>query len=317
MLRYCHNCRYNAERYQSHLTPAELRNAHRRTSNSMPAFQGRANKFDHFRINETHRQDLRKGSSDDYSGGSYADFARKCAPDAVHIETEVLDAESKRSVVCYVTRAVHLELFPDASTPTIMSAFKRVVVRRGHCTRLYSDQGTSFVGAARQLRSRFYLAQNQLKELAAVLANDGTKWKTISPNVDINTLVLIKEERMPPAGWLMGKVVETHPGKDGLVRVVSVRTSRAALESCHKGWGVSTIIGVAGAGQEISTRPFQLVTGRVWKGSAFGGWKSRTSVPDLVERYMAGKLMVDEFVSHTVGLDQINQAFDNLTDGKT
>ncbi|UYV61647.1 K02A2.6-like [Cordylochernes scorpioides] len=74
-------------------------------------------------------------------------------------------------VVCYVTRAVHLELFPDASTPTIMSAFKRVVARRGHCTRLYSDRGTSFVGAARQLRSRFYLAQNQLKELAAVMVN--------------------------------------------------------------------------------------------------------------------------------------------------
>ncbi|UYV74218.1 SRGAP1 [Cordylochernes scorpioides] len=131
--------------------------------------------------------------------------------------------------VCFVTRAVHLELVTDASTPTFMSAFKRFVARRGHCTRLYSDQGTSFVGAARQLRSRFYLAQDQLKELAAVLANDGTKWKTISPNVDINTLVLIKEERMPPAGWLMGRVVETHPGKDGLVRVVSVRTSVGVL----------------------------------------------------------------------------------------
>ncbi|UYV72281.1 hypothetical protein LAZ67_9002440 [Cordylochernes scorpioides] len=257
--------------------------------------------------------------------------------------------------VCFVTRAVHLELVTDASTPTFMSAFKRFVARRGHCTRLYSDQGTNFVGAARQLRSRFYLAQNQLKELAAVLANDGTewrfnppgaphfgglweagvkalkyhmrriignnlltyeelltvlvqiesclnsrplypmsndpndqrvltpahfllaepsscvpeddlllvknhlltrwqlvqrvlqhlwkrwskdylnnlqqrnKWKTISPNVDVNTLVLIKEERMPPARWLMGRVVETHPGKDGLVRVVSVRTSVGVL----------------------------------------------------------------------------------------
>ncbi|UYV75506.1 hypothetical protein LAZ67_13000424 [Cordylochernes scorpioides] len=159
--------------------------------------------------------------------------------------------------VCFVTRAVHLELITDASTPTFMSAFKRFVARRGHCTRLYSDQGTNFVGAARQLRSCFYLAQNQLKELAAVLANDGTewqlaqrvlqhlwkrwsrdylnnlqqrnKWKTISPNIDINTLVLIKEERMPPARWLMGRVVETHPGKDGLVRVVSVRTSVGVL----------------------------------------------------------------------------------------
>ncbi|UYV61579.1 hypothetical protein LAZ67_1005356 [Cordylochernes scorpioides] len=132
-------------------------------------------------------------------------------------------------VVCYVTRAVHLRLFPDASTPTIMTAFKRVVARRGHCTRLYSDEGTGFVGAARQLRSSFYLAQDQLRELAAVLANDGTKWKTIFPNDDVNTLVLIKEERMPPARWLMGRVVETHPGKDGLVRVVSVRTSVGVL----------------------------------------------------------------------------------------
>ncbi|UYV79999.1 hypothetical protein LAZ67_18001367, partial [Cordylochernes scorpioides] len=83
--------------------------------------------------------------------------------------------------VCFMTRAVHLELVTDASTPTFMSAFKRFVARRGHCTRLYSDQKTNFVGAARQLRSCFYLAQNQLKELAAVLANDGTEWKFNPP----------------------------------------------------------------------------------------------------------------------------------------
>ncbi|UYV72012.1 hypothetical protein LAZ67_9001549, partial [Cordylochernes scorpioides] len=83
--------------------------------------------------------------------------------------------------VCFVTRAVHLELVTDASTPTSMSAFKGFVARRGHCTRLYSDQGTNFVGAARQLRSRFYLDQNQLKELAAVLANDGTEWRFNPP----------------------------------------------------------------------------------------------------------------------------------------
>ncbi|UYV79791.1 hypothetical protein LAZ67_18000663, partial [Cordylochernes scorpioides] len=83
--------------------------------------------------------------------------------------------------VCFVTRAVHLELVTDASTPTFMSAFKRFVARRGHCTRLYSGQGTNFVGTARQLRSCFYLAQNQLKELAAVLANDGTEWKFNPP----------------------------------------------------------------------------------------------------------------------------------------
>lgn len=97
----------------------------------------------------------------------------------------------------------------------------------------------------------------------------------------------------------------------------NVATMRAALESCHKGWGVSTIIGVAAAGQEISTRPFQLVTGRTWKGTAFGGWKSVESVPKLVEEYMQKKIKVDEFVSHTMDLDKINEAFDLMHSGKS
>ncbi|ESO89065.1 hypothetical protein LOTGIDRAFT_228995 [Lottia gigantea] len=97
----------------------------------------------------------------------------------------------------------------------------------------------------------------------------------------------------------------------------NIGTMRAALESCHKGWGVSTIIGVAGAGQEISTKPFQLVTGRVWKGSAFGGWKSRDSVPKLVDEYMRKELKVDEFVSFTLPLDKINEAFDYMHSGKS
>lgn len=97
----------------------------------------------------------------------------------------------------------------------------------------------------------------------------------------------------------------------------NVFTMRAALESCHKGWGVSTIIGVAAAGKEISTRPFQLVTGRTWKGTAFGGWKSVESVPMLVDRYMKGEMMVDEFVSHNMDLDQINEAFDLMHAGKS
>lgn len=96
----------------------------------------------------------------------------------------------------------------------------------------------------------------------------------------------------------------------------NVHTMRAALESCHKGWGVSTIIGVAGSGQEISTRPFQLVTGRVWKGTAFGGWKSRDSVPKLVEKYMQKKLMVDEFVTFNFPLAEINEAFKVMHEGK-
>lgn len=97
----------------------------------------------------------------------------------------------------------------------------------------------------------------------------------------------------------------------------NVNTMRAALESCHKGWGTSVIIGVAAAGQEISTRPFQLVTGRTWKGTAFGGWKSIDSVPKLVEEYLSGKLMVDEFVTHTMPLDKINEAFDLMHQGKS
>jgi S-(hydroxymethyl)glutathione dehydrogenase/alcohol dehydrogenase len=97
----------------------------------------------------------------------------------------------------------------------------------------------------------------------------------------------------------------------------NIHTMRAALESCHKGWGVSVIIGVAGAGQEISTRPFQLVTGRTWKGTAFGGWKSRESVPMLVEKYLKKELMIDEFVTHILPLQQINEGFELMHSGKS
>ena len=90
---------------------------------------------------------------------------------------------------------------------------------------------------------------------------------------------------------------------------------RAALECCHKGWGESTIIGVAGAGQEISTRPFQLVTGRVWRGTAFGGVKGRSELPGYVDNYMSGKIKIDEMVTHTMPLDDINKAFDLMHAG--
>ncbi|RZF33503.1 hypothetical protein LSTR_LSTR010159 [Laodelphax striatellus] len=98
--------------------------------------------------------------------------------------------------------------------------------------------------------------------------------------------------------------------------VGNVTTMRAALESCHKGWGVSVIIGVAGAGQEISTRPFQLVTGRTWKGTAFGGWKSKDSVPKLVKLYLEKKLPLDDFVSHQMPFEKINEAFELLHSGQ-
>ena len=99
--------------------------------------------------------------------------------------------------------------------------------------------------------------------------------------------------------------------------VGNVNLMRAALECCHKGWGESTIIGVAGAGQEIATRPFQLVTGRVWRGSAFGGVKGRTELPGMVEQYMDGGIKVDEMITHTMGLEDINTAFDLMHEGKS
>jgi S-(hydroxymethyl)glutathione dehydrogenase/alcohol dehydrogenase len=97
----------------------------------------------------------------------------------------------------------------------------------------------------------------------------------------------------------------------------NVNLMRAALECCHKGWGESIIIGVAGAGQEISTRPFQLVTGRVWRGSAFGGVKGRSELPGYVDRYLSGEIKIDPFVTHTMGLEDINHAFDLMHEGKS
>jgi S-(hydroxymethyl)glutathione dehydrogenase/alcohol dehydrogenase len=94
-------------------------------------------------------------------------------------------------------------------------------------------------------------------------------------------------------------------------------TMRQALECCHKGWGVSTIIGVAGAGQEIATRPFQLVTGRVWKGSAFGGARGRTDVPRIVDWYMDGKLRIDELITHKLPLERINEGFELMERGES
>jgi S-(hydroxymethyl)glutathione dehydrogenase/alcohol dehydrogenase len=97
----------------------------------------------------------------------------------------------------------------------------------------------------------------------------------------------------------------------------NVSTMRQALECCHKGWGESVIIGVAGAGQEISTRPFQLVTGRVWRGTAFGGVRGRTEVPRIVDWYMDGKINIDDLITHTMPLDKINDAFDLMHQGKS
>lgn len=97
----------------------------------------------------------------------------------------------------------------------------------------------------------------------------------------------------------------------------NVDVMRQALECCHKGWGESIIVGVAGAGKEISTRPFQLVTGRVWRGTAFGGAKGRTDVPQIVDWYMDGKINIDDLITHTMPLDDINKGFDLMHQGKS
>ena len=97
----------------------------------------------------------------------------------------------------------------------------------------------------------------------------------------------------------------------------NVNTMRAALECCHKGWGESVIIGVAGAGQEISTRPFQLVTGRVWRGTAFGGARGRTDVPKIVDWYMDGKIDIDSMITHKLSLENINEGFELMHSGES
>jgi len=120
-------------------------------------------------------------------------------------------------------------------------------------------------------------------------------------------------------GDLVGHIVElTRGGADYSFECIgNVKVMRQALECCHKGWGECTIIGVAGAGQEISTRPFQLVTGRVWRGTAFGGAKGRTDVPRIVDWYMTGKINIDDLITHTMPLERINDAFALMHEGES
>ena len=118
---------------------------------------------------------------------------------------------------------------------------------------------------------------------------------------------------------LVGHLVElTGGGADYSFECIgNVEVMRAALECCHKGWGESVIIGVAGAGQEIKTRPFQLVTGRVWRGSAFGGARGRTDVPGIVDMYMEGRINIDDLITHQMPLDDINKGFDLMHSGES
>ena len=120
-------------------------------------------------------------------------------------------------------------------------------------------------------------------------------------------------------GDLVAHLVElTNGGADYSFECIgNVETMRQALECCHKGWGESTIIGVAPAGAEIATRPFQLVTGRVWRGTAFGGARGRTDLPRIVDWYMSGKLSIDDLITHTMPLDKINEAFHLMHEGES
>ncbi|HYC00779.1 MAG TPA: S-(hydroxymethyl)glutathione dehydrogenase/class III alcohol dehydrogenase [Candidatus Limnocylindrales bacterium] len=120
-------------------------------------------------------------------------------------------------------------------------------------------------------------------------------------------------------GDLVAYIVDlTRGGADFSFECIgNVSVMRQALECCHKGWGTSVIVGVAGAGEEIATRPFQLVTGRVWKGTAFGGARGRTDVPRIVDWYMDGKIRIDELITHTMPLERINDAFDLMHHGES
>lgn len=127
----------------------------------------------------------------------------------------------------------------------------------------------------------------------------------------------VNSAKLPEGTTIVDKLVEmTDGGCDYTFDCTgNVNVMRSALEACHKGWGESIIIGVAAAGKEISTRPFQLVTGRVWKGAAFGGVKGRSQLPGIVNDYMEGKLKVDEFITHRQPLEKINEAFEDMHAG--
>jgi S-(hydroxymethyl)glutathione dehydrogenase/alcohol dehydrogenase len=136
----------------------------------------------------------------------------------------------------------------------------------------------------------------------------------MAPNFGVTEFVNPKKHSIPIQQVLVDM---TDGGLDHTFECIgNVDCMRSALEACHKDWGQSIIIGVAGAGQEIRTRPFQLVTGRVWKGSAFGGWKSRDSVPKLADCHVSGVLDIDKFITHKkAGLEKLNEAFDLLHSG--
>jgi S-(hydroxymethyl)glutathione dehydrogenase/alcohol dehydrogenase len=153
------------------------------------------------------------------------------------------------------------------------------------------------------------------KQIIAVDINDGKEeWAKKWGATDFVNSTKLKEGQS-----IVDKLVEmTDGGLDYTFDCTgNVKVMRSALEACHKGWGVSTVIGVAAAGEEIATRPFQLVTGRKWQGSAFGGVKGKTDLPDIVQKYLKKEIKIDEYITHRVSLDNINQGFDQMKDPKS
>ncbi|GAA6045014.1 hypothetical protein JCM8097_004352 [Rhodosporidiobolus ruineniae] len=151
------------------------------------------------------------------------------------------------------------------------------------------------------------------KSIIAVDVNDGKEsWARQMGATDF-----INPTKLPEGKTIVDVLIEKTDGgcEHTFDCTGNVHVMRQALEACHKGWGVSTIIGVAAAGKEISTRPFQLVTGRKWQGSAFGGVKGRTELPGLVDDYLAGKLTVDDYVTHRTTLTEISKGFDYMHQG--
>ncbi|KAI0034099.1 class III ADH enzyme [Vararia minispora EC-137] len=158
------------------------------------------------------------------------------------------------------------------------------------------------------------LSETGAKRIIAVDTNpDKKEWATKFGATDF-----VNPKELPEGTRIQDHLVEiTDGGLDFTFDATgNVHVMRAALEACHKGWGVSTIIGVAAAGQEISTRPFQLVTGRVWRGTAFGGVKGRTELPGIVENYMKGTVKIDEYITHQFKFEDIMKGFDAMHSGE-
>ena len=191
--------------------------------------------------------------------------------------------------------------------------FLKSLPRKPGVYQMLDDAGeVLYVGKARSLKSRvtsYFRAAGLAAKTMAMVAKIGRIDITVT-NSETEALLL---------EHTVAKIVQmTDGGADYTFDATgNTEVMRTALEACHRGWGTSIIIGVAEAGKEIATRPFQLVTGRNWRGTAFGGAKGRTDVPKIVDMYMTGKIQIDPMITHVMGLEEINTAFDLMHEGKS